>query len=230
MRHSGQPAQQIAYGAAQPHQLTPRKILEAASTAAVLVAASQVLAARYALLARHNSAALAGRLAMLQAAQTALLPLVAVAAQQLARNLVQVLVVKFVFGDHLMRYAIIENGIAVNVVLADSPLAENWVQSDIAAPGDLYDGEAFTKPGPAVPESVSMAAARKALILGGVSLAAVDAAIDSITDSTERDLARTDWEYAATVRRHSPLVDSLGAAIGLTESEIDALFVAAGGL
>jgi hypothetical protein len=75
-----------------------------------------------------------------------------------------------------------------------------------------------------------MAAARKALILGGVSLAAVDAAIDSITDSTERDLARTDWEYAASVRRHSPLVDSLGAAIGLTEAEIDALFVAAGGL
>jgi hypothetical protein len=129
-----------------------------------------------------------------------------------------------------MRYAIIENGIAVNVVLADSPLAENWVQSDIAAPGDLYDGEVFTKPGPAVPESVSMAAARKALILGGVSLAAVDAAIDSITDSTERDLARTDWEYAASVRRHSPLVDSLGAAIGLTEAEIDALFIAAGSL
>lgn len=93
-----------------------------------------------------------------------------------------------------------------------------------------YADHVASLPGPMVPASVPMAAARKALILSGVSLASVDAAIAAIADETERALAATDWEYATEVRRHSPLTQSLGAAIGLTESQIDALFVAAGGL
>ena len=41
-----------------------------------------------------------------------------------------------------MKYAIIENGIVVNVVLADYPLADNWVEdsSNSAQIGGAYDG------------------------------------------------------------------------------------------
>jgi len=80
------------------------------------------------------------------------------------------------------------------------------------------------------PQSVSMAQARKALVLGGVSMASVAAAIAAISDDTERELAQIDWEYATTVRRVSPLVESLGPALGLTDAQIDALFVAAASL
>ena len=55
-----------------------------------------------------------------------------------------------------MRYVIIENGVVVNAAAADEPLSENWVQSDIANIGDLYDGEHFTAP-PTPPEAVEEA-------------------------------------------------------------------------
>jgi len=45
-------------------------------------------------------------------------------------------------------YAVIENGKVVNTVLADAPLADNWVASDVASIGWDYDGANFTPPAP----------------------------------------------------------------------------------
>lgn len=45
-----------------------------------------------------------------------------------------------------MRYAIIENGVVANVAEAEEPLGKNWLQSDVASIGDLYDGVNFTGP------------------------------------------------------------------------------------
>lgn len=81
-----------------------------------------------------------------------------------------------------------------------------------------------------VPPVVSMAQARKALILGGITIASVDAAIAAIADDTERALAETDWQYATEVRRNSPLVQSLTPALGLSEQQVDDLFIAAASL
>jgi response regulator RpfG family c-di-GMP phosphodiesterase len=75
--------------------------------------------------------------------------------------------------------------------------------------------------------TVTMSQARKALILGGVSITAVNEAIADILDPTERQLAETDWEYSTTVRRDSALVASIAPVLGLTEAEIDELFVLA---
>ena len=48
-----------------------------------------------------------------------------------------------------MKYAIIENGVVLNLAIADQPLAENWIEFDGAVNiGDLYDGEAFNPPPP----------------------------------------------------------------------------------
>ena len=49
-----------------------------------------------------------------------------------------------------MKYAIIENGVVVNVASADFPLGPNWVQSDTAGIGWTYDNGVFTAP--VVPE------------------------------------------------------------------------------
>jgi hypothetical protein len=51
-----------------------------------------------------------------------------------------------------MRYAIVEGGIVSNVVLADAPVESNWVETEEAGIGWLYDGSLFTSP--AEPEPV----------------------------------------------------------------------------
>jgi len=43
-----------------------------------------------------------------------------------------------------MRFAIIEDNKVVNIAIADEPLADNWIASDIALMGQLYDGAVFS--------------------------------------------------------------------------------------
>lgn len=84
-------------------------------------------------------------------------------------------------------------------------------------------------PAPPVPEAVQMAQARLALLDAGL-LSRVDAAIDAIPDPIEREASRIEWEYRTEVYRNSQLVLSLGAALGLTDNQIDELFRQAAGL
>lgn len=49
-----------------------------------------------------------------------------------------------------MKFAIIENNAVINVAVADEPLAENWIASDVAAIGDTYENGEFIKPVPVV--------------------------------------------------------------------------------
>lgn len=44
-----------------------------------------------------------------------------------------------------MKYAIVENGVVVNLARADAPIAANWIQFDDAVNlGDLWDGQQFS--------------------------------------------------------------------------------------
>ena len=45
-----------------------------------------------------------------------------------------------------MKYAIIENGVVVNTALADAPLADNWIQSDVAGIGWSYENGVLIEP------------------------------------------------------------------------------------
>lgn len=50
-----------------------------------------------------------------------------------------------------MKYAIIENDKVVNVVVSDTPLAPNWIASEVATIGDTYQSGEFIKPpGPSI--------------------------------------------------------------------------------
>lgn len=80
----------------------------------------------------------------------------------------------------------------------------------------------------AVPEVVTMRQARLAL-LGADLLAQVNAAVANMP-GTEGDAARIEWEYAQEVRRDSPLVAGLSAALGLTDETLDNLYKVAAGL
>ena len=64
----------------------------------------------------------------------------------------------------------------------------------------------------------SMRQARLALRQQGL-LATVQSNIDALSEESQ-----IEWEYASVVARNSPLVASLGAALGLTETQLDDLF------
>jgi hypothetical protein len=61
-----------------------------------------------------------------------------------------------------MKFAIIENGIVANVVVADEALESNWVETDQAGPGWLYQDGEFLPPPPVVPTKAEQEAKRKA--------------------------------------------------------------------
>lgn len=83
---------------------------------------------------------------------------------------------------------------------------------------------------PAIPASVSARQIRLWLLRHGISLAAVDAAIDAIPDQLQRDSVRVEWDYAPYVERSHPMLVPLAAALGLTEAQVDQAFVEAAGI
>lgn len=128
-----------------------------------------------------------------------------------------------------MRFMVIENGVATNAILADSADALpgfTLVQSDVANIGDLWDGQVFTAPPPpppVVPQEITMRQARLVLLGAGL-LSGVQTAIDGLPEP-QRSAANIEWEFSNTLQRRNPFVLTLGPALGLTDAQIDALFI-----
>ena len=61
----------------------------------------------------------------------------------------------------------------------------------------------------------------------GVLLDVIEAMLNAIADPMEQRAAKTDWEYATEIRRDFPLVQQLTAQLGMTEKQIDDLFILA---
>ena len=74
-------------------------------------------------------------------------------------------------------------------------------------------------------QSVSMRQARLALHAAGL-LTLVDAAIASMSEP-ERTAAQITWEFAQTVDRQFGMVPELAASLGMTDAQIDDLFITA---
>lgn len=83
----------------------------------------------------------------------------------------------------------------------------------------------YVAPPPAVPPSVSMRQARLALLGSGL-LPQVEVAIASLP-SPQKEAAQIEWEYAAVVERNAGLVPAMAQALGMTDAQLDALFIAA---
>jgi hypothetical protein len=77
-----------------------------------------------------------------------------------------------------------------------------------------------------VPEQVAMWQARAILIDAGL-LDQVNAVLNAINDPVVRAKALAKFEYSNTVRRDDPLLTTVVPALGKTEAEIDAMFIAA---
>jgi len=74
---------------------------------------------------------------------------------------------------------------------------------------------------------VTMAQAQKALVLSGVALSSVQAALEAIVDPVERELALIDWNKSPTVSSDSDLVVSMAEALSLTADDVAGLFALA---
>jgi hypothetical protein len=102
-----------------------------------------------------------------------------------------------------------------------------WEVRDDAGNVIGINQQAVEPESPAVPASVSARQIRLWLVAHGVSLAAVEAAIDAIPDALQRDSVRVEWEYAPYVERSHPMLVPLAAALGLSEDQVDQAFVEA---
>lgn len=75
-----------------------------------------------------------------------------------------------------------------------------------------------------IPESVTKRQAKQQLLLEG-KLGQVQEVIDSIPDETERMMAQLYWDDSTEFERSHPTLVELGTALGLTEAELDMMFI-----
>jgi len=137
-----------------------------------------------------------------------------------------------------MKYARSENNVVVQVIGNDParlfmPEVVALFRScpDAVQAGWLDNGTTYTAPPvkpPAIPQVVSMRQARLAL-MGDLKLSTVNAAIAGMA-GIQGDAARIEWEFSSEVTRNQPLVLSMGQVLGLTDTQLDALFVTAAAL
>jgi hypothetical protein len=95
---------------------------------------------------------------------------------------------------------------------------------------DLTPEEIAAMPQPAAPPMPTITARQLRLALLGLGLtgAQVEAAINAMPGTDmQREAARIEWEYATSYQRDHQLVAMLGAALGLTEAQIDAAWMEA---
>lgn len=78
---------------------------------------------------------------------------------------------------------------------------------------------------PSVPTAVTMRQVRLALLNAGL-LSRVSAAISALP-SPRREAVEIEWEYSTTVARSGTLGSAFGPALGMTDAQVDALFVQA---
>jgi hypothetical protein len=92
----------------------------------------------------------------------------------------------------------------------------------------LWLVEVNLPPAPIVPGAVTMRQARLALLSAGL-LSQVDVEIGALP-SPQKEAAQIEWEYSQEVQRHNGFVALLAPSLGLTEAQLDQLFITAAGL
>jgi hypothetical protein len=134
-----------------------------------------------------------------------------------------------------MIHALIETatGLVVNAIeIADgakweAPEGFYLHATGSGAIGDTWNGTEFVAPvpdavAPVVPRTVTPLQARRALRAAGL-LATVNAWVASQADED----IKAAWEFASVIKRHDPLTLGAAAALGLTDAQLDGLFLAA---
>lgn len=88
------------------------------------------------------------------------------------------------------------------------------------------DSGVWMEPSPSLP-SLTARQLRLGLLSAGITPAMVEAEIEQITNETDRETAKIEWEYASEYQRDHPLIDQLGLALGLSEDDINTMWLSA---
>ena len=121
-----------------------------------------------------------------------------------------------------MRIEILDGDTVINIILATPEFAEQhhpgkWRMAEV-------QDVAVTPINP-VPQSISMRQARLALLQIG-KLQQINSAITSLP-SPQKEEAEIEWQYANDVQRYNGVVSLLAPVLGLSETDIDDLFILA---
>lgn len=142
-----------------------------------------------------------------------------------------------------MVYAQIKNGLIVGAIAVDETtvlalFAEGFdhllrIDDLIPQPGIgwSYDGQHFSPPvlPPDPIADVTPRQIRQAMIISGISLTSIETALSSLPEPTQ-SLARVEWEYSIAFQRNRPLVIQMGAMLGFTSGQLDAVWKLAASL
>lgn len=83
---------------------------------------------------------------------------------------------------------------------------------------------------PTGPNSCSPRQLRIALIKSGINLSAIENQIDAIQDPIQKEIAKTEWEYALEMKKDHPLVSMIATNLNLTNQQIEEIFILAASL
>lgn len=110
----------------------------------------------------------------------------------------------------------------------NNPKLDNWILLPSQPTSNhIWTNGSWILISPEIPQTVSARQVRIWLIQHGISLSQVDTAINTIEDPVVRDITKVEWEYAPYIERSHPMLIPLGAALGLSNEQIDQAFVEA---
>ena len=127
-----------------------------------------------------------------------------------------------------MRFAIIKEGVVVNIAVAQTALAQDWIAAEEAAIGDIYENGAFIQP-PAVPvpAPTTCTPAQGLIALYAIKQLTEQDILDAIaqtTDPVQRYTATIGYQRAITWQRGSATMTTMAQLLGLNSADLDALF------
>ena len=108
---------------------------------------------------------------------------------------------------------VLYDGNLINPIWNGTAFVENATPEEI---------EAANKP--KVSESISQMKLRKQLIISGISIASIDALIQSLPQP-DRDLIYTMWEYAVVFDRTNPELNAMAQMLQITPEQLDEIFI-----
>ena len=107
------------------------------------------------------------------------------------------------------------NGEKIGEKMFPDGTSEQEIQAELAK---------YSAPPPVEPiPDITARQIRQAMILNGISVAQVEAAIDSLPEPI-RSLASAEWEYSNVYVRSRPLVSQVGQILGLSSQQLDDLW------
>ncbi|MDX0487693.1 hypothetical protein GOC53_28465 [Sinorhizobium medicae] len=113
-----------------------------------------------------------------------------------------------------------------------NPQIRQWLSENPNAPVHAYEPPP-TATDEEIREAMPRLTARQlrlGLLKNGFTQANVEAVLNAMPAGADKEAALIEWEYATEYKRTHPLIAMVGAALGLSDDQIDAMWAAAASL